>query len=352
MSFVKKIILFFFLRIAVFFYREKITILMFHGVMGGNVSNDWLPLRPQLSPRLLERYLLVLSRYYKFVSIDQAIDMLAGNTPLQPYSIVLTFDDGLRNFKEYALPVLKKYAAPATVYVATDHVEHQIPFWFDRLDYALQLLEGDPYQLEVEEEVITFIPGDRKSLARSYRRLRNCIKKKQMSDEGMQDFFCSIAKSIEKKYGKSLQDIFAHDPWSGILTWPELEELVCEGVTIGSHTMSHHRLTFLSSEKADRELLESKKAIEQRLGIFCKHFCYPNGSCNKQVADQVRKAGYLSAVTTKPGFNRIGDDCMQLHRFHVSYGAGSEGEAISDLLYRISGLEALFSRIKGLFLWK
>ncbi len=323
---------------------------MFHGVMDLKGSPAWQPLRPQLSPTTLDEYLRILSRYFSFVTIDHALEMLTGKVPLQPYSIVLTFDDGLRNFKEHALPVLEKYKAPATVYVATNHVEQQIPFWFDRLDYALQLLDGEPYSVNIGNEIITFVPGDREALAKAYKQMRYSIKKKQISDEEMQDLLYSTATLIEKKYGRSLKDIIASDPWCGIMNWSELKELAAAGITVGSHTVNHCRLAFVTPEKAEQELQNSKRAIEENLGLACNHFCYPIGSCNGQVADLVREAGYQSAVTTKYGFNRIGDDPMKLCRFHVPYG--TDGEGVETLLYRISGLEAFFSKIKRFFIWK
>ena len=73
-----------------------------------------------------------------FVSLGDAVEMLAGRKPLVPYSLVLTFDDGYRNNITHALPLLRRNQVPATIYLATGHVEERRPFSFDRLDYALQ----------------------------------------------------------------------------------------------------------------------------------------------------------------------------------------------------------------------
>src|SRR4051812_40637037 len=92
-----------------FLHRRHITILMVHGVMDTEQPTSWVPLRPQLSRRTLDDALCRLSRYYRFVSLDDAVAMLVGKLPLQPYSIVLTFDDGYRNNFTHALPILRRH---------------------------------------------------------------------------------------------------------------------------------------------------------------------------------------------------------------------------------------------------
>lgn len=53
---------------------------------------------------------------YSVISIDDVLRGLAGEIQLSKHSVVLTFDDGYDNFREYALPLLKKYNFPAVVY--------------------------------------------------------------------------------------------------------------------------------------------------------------------------------------------------------------------------------------------
>jgi peptidoglycan/xylan/chitin deacetylase (PgdA/CDA1 family) len=57
------------------------------------------------------------------VDLDGALTALAGPPPSEPGAVVITFDDGTADFVEEALPILVRYRAPATLYVATDFVE-------------------------------------------------------------------------------------------------------------------------------------------------------------------------------------------------------------------------------------
>jgi peptidoglycan/xylan/chitin deacetylase (PgdA/CDA1 family) len=63
-------------------------------------------------------------------TLDAALEVVAGSPgPVPaPDPLVVTFDDGTADFAEVALPVLAEHGVPATLYLATDHVERSVPF--------------------------------------------------------------------------------------------------------------------------------------------------------------------------------------------------------------------------------
>src|SRR5436309_2247922 len=67
------------------------------------------------------------------------------------------------------------------------------------------------------------------------------------------------------------------------------------GMTIGSHTHSHRLLTAEDIQTVRRELVQSKQALESRLGVPVRHFAYPDGRFNPDVIDAVHSAGYRFA---------------------------------------------------------
>lgn len=54
---------------------------------------------------------------YKVISLPAALEGLFEKGGLPHHSVVLTFDDGYENFKNYAFPLLKRYNFPATVFL-------------------------------------------------------------------------------------------------------------------------------------------------------------------------------------------------------------------------------------------
>ena len=71
------------------------------------------------------------------------------------------------------------------------------------------------------------------------------------------------------------QDVFGY---RGIKTslkfisWAECRDAINAGVTIGSHTISHTRLSKLNLDEVNNELVNSKAKIEANTGLPCKHF--------------------------------------------------------------------------------
>ena len=83
------------------------------------------------------------------------------------------------------------------------------------------------------------------------------------------------------------------------LTRNQIREMHLSGIEIGAHTVSHPRLTKLDPTKAEREILDSKKVLEDITGVKCEGFCYPYGWFDDAVKALVSQAGFSYAVSTK-----------------------------------------------------
>jgi len=331
------------IRIFQFILRNRIAILTIHGVMDERDNPSWKPLRPQLSRDKLEEYLSVLSKRYHFISLMDAVEMLSGHRPVQPYSLVLTFDDGYRNNLTHALPILRRYNAPATFFVPTDFINNPRPFWFDRLDYALQQTHVNGRKVKVGSFTMYLESGDRETLQESFKEFRRSAKKqKQISDYEFLGDMERLSESLEAESGRSLADIQKNDDFSAIMSWENIREN-CDGdVTIGSHTIDHIRLDKVDSETARYQLAESKRDIEAHTGISCRILCYPNGSFNEETVNLAKECGYVCGLTAKEGLNKSGDDLMKLKRIGLPIHTNTTG-----LLALISGVSITVSNMKS-----
>ena len=80
-----------------------------------------------------------------------------------------------------------------------------------------------------------------------------------------------------------------------VLGWREIERLAQQGAQIGSHSLSHPRFSSLSSAEAAREVIDSKRVLESRLGIQIDTFAIPFGQSNDWLpahTELARAAGY------------------------------------------------------------
>jgi peptidoglycan/xylan/chitin deacetylase (PgdA/CDA1 family) len=103
-----------------------------------------------------------------------------------------------------------------------------------------------------------------------------------------------------------------------MMTRDHLRELAAlPGVTIGSHTLSHPKLSRLPVHDQRRELQQSKRVLEEWLGSAVDTFCYPFGDHDETTVSLVREAGYRVAVTTRVGSLR-GADPLRMPRVPVN----------------------------------
>jgi len=109
------------------------------------------------------------------------------------------------------------------------------------------------------------------------------------------------------------------------LSWDELKAMRDSGIfTIGSHTMGPEPLVNISfPEEVKKEIFNSKKILEERLGREVNVFSYPEGRFNDRIRQLVIDAGYISAVATNPGKKFANNDIFALKRLRISENAGN-----------------------------
>lgn len=101
------------------------------------------------------------------------------------------------------------------------------------------------------------------------------------------------------------------------MTWDQLKEL-SQGklVTIGAHTLSHPEdITKLPEAEQEKEIVQSKKILEQHLGKPVEFFAYPNGKYDKISEDIARKAGFKLSFTINSGLAEESPDLQAIHRY-------------------------------------
>ena len=83
------------------------------------------------------------------------------------------------------------------------------------------------------------------------------------------------------------------------VTWSQLQEMAADPlVTITSHSVTHpDDLRTLSDQELEQEVVESKRLLEEKLGIPIHYFTYPVGRSDERVEDVVAAAGYKAALS-------------------------------------------------------
>lgn len=103
-----------------------------------------------------------------------------------------------------------------------------------------------------------------------------------------------------------------------IMDWDQLCDLVDRGHLISSHTVWHSRLTDLSAHDCTKELIESRKRIQEELEVPADIISYPYGHFNQEVMNRALKAGYTHGVTVIPETVEQKRSSMETGRVAVS----------------------------------
>jgi peptidoglycan/xylan/chitin deacetylase (PgdA/CDA1 family) len=80
------------------------------------------------------------------------------------------------------------------------------------------------------------------------------------------------------------------------LDWDALRTLQDAGWEMGSHTVTHPRLTTLDDARVDDELQRSRTTMSDALGTDCASVAYPYGDVDARVVAAARRAGYRTGA--------------------------------------------------------
>jgi peptidoglycan/xylan/chitin deacetylase (PgdA/CDA1 family) len=271
------------------FARGRGVILTFHHVRpappAGFAPNRLL----EITPGFLETVLDTLDDLgFEIVPLDAVPERLVGPEPQRPFA-VLTFDDGYRDNRDYAAPILARRGAPWTLFVTRDFSEGRGRFWWRELEEAVRRSD------RVRFAELDLPAGTEREKARAFETLYWRLR------AGPEHALREATRALAEAAGVDVAAL-ARD---ACLTFPELRALARDpAVTLGAHTLSHPMLAKWDEATARREIVESRAALEAETGARVRHLAYPvgdPGSAGPREFALAREAGFATAVTTRPG---------------------------------------------------
>jgi len=134
-------------------------------------------------------------------------------------------------------------------------------------------------------------------------------------DDGYQDFYtdafplirqCDFNATVFLATDR-IRDASVRVEGADYLTWSQVRELHSQGISFGSHSVTHADLRSLGPEQIHYELGYSKESIEQRIGAPVESFSYPfalpeeDGDFIRYLADALENIGYSNGVSSTIG---------------------------------------------------
>ena len=314
-----------------FLARGLGVILMLHHVRPWR-PREFAPNRTlEITPEFLDVVLTNLRREdFEIISLDEVPDRLRPGPPRRPFA-VLTFDDGYRDNVAHAWPVLQRHNAPWSLFLTTDFVNGRGRLWWLDLEHAIAqldrvVLHRDGRSLELPSHT----PVEKQAAFDVvYRFLR------AGSEAQLRGLVTALTAQAGVDTRRLAMDL--------CLSWDEVQILArAPGVSIGAHTLSHPMLAKCDAITAKREIAASKTLLQRRLGRPVRHLAYPFGDLGSAGAREfrlARDAGYVTAITSRPG---------HIFAEHAAHQHALPRVSINGLFQNKTELRALLS---GLPFW-
>jgi peptidoglycan/xylan/chitin deacetylase (PgdA/CDA1 family) len=286
--------------------RNRLLILCYHGVALTD-EHQWCPDLYVSASHLEERLELLKKHDCHVLPLREAVTCLyAGRLPER--SVVLTFDDGYYDFMARVWPLLRKYDYPATVYLTTGRVDHNLPNVNLFISYSLwasrqQVFDGAGLPgLNGQYPLATV--ADRQLLTQ---RIIEALR--AQGGEHRRD---DVARLVAERAGLDYEALLKLRLLT-LLRPEEVTALASQGVDFQLHTHMHR--TPDDPDEFVRDVLVNRDRLRTMTGLTATHFCYPSGNYRAAYIPLLRQQGVEAATTCDPGLATATSDPMLLPRF-------------------------------------
>jgi peptidoglycan/xylan/chitin deacetylase (PgdA/CDA1 family) len=270
------------------------SILTFHHVRPAR-ADAFQPNRSlEIEPAFLEEVLRALRQAdVDLVTLDEVHRRLTERDFRRRF-VALTFDDGYRDNRDHALPVLRKYDAPVTLFAPSAFAEGTGDLWWIALERAIA--RADRIEVPMEDGLRAFDcstdEAKEEAFAAIYWWLRS------LDDEAAMR---QIIRELALEHRVAVDGICREF----CMDWSELAQFARDPlVTIGAHTDTHIMLAKASPEAARADITRGVEELRAKLGVRPAHFSFPVGDPTSAGPRDFRLAaelGFRTAVTTRPG---------------------------------------------------
>ena len=269
------------------------VILMLHHVRPARSD----PFQPNRHLEITPEFLRTTLEHVRALGLDIVdLDEMHRRMTARAFSrrfVCFTFDDGYRDNRDFALPVMREHGAPFTVYAAADFADQRGKFWWLALEQVVAKAETIEAPIGNGIRLDASTPASKQA---AFDRLTPWLRA-MPTDQAMHD----ALRALCARHGVCA-DAAGRDL---CMPWDELRDFAADPlVTIGAHTLSHCYLAKATHDVARQEMAASRARIENELQRPAVHLAYPYGNKLAATAREfalARELGFSSAVTTRPG---------------------------------------------------
>lgn len=304
-------------RIAAATARKRgVTVLMYHRI---RTAGD---LFPGVDVSVFRDEMQWLRDNCKVIAPEGLRDA-ASRPPRARPAVLVTFDDGYRDYRDNAYPVLKELGIPALVFLSTAFQDRGGIAWWDALFLAARRTMRREAQLPWKGGRNVSLVDD---AGRSAFLSESKARLKAVPDADREAELARVLDALEVD-GEALRVD------RQMMNWDEVR--ATSGLTrYGGHTHTHTIMSRLDPARLEEEIRTCRDRIRAETGVNPTFFAYPNGRASdftEEAKALLRNYGFGMAFTTIEGINDGSTDFMEIRRIP---GSGS----IPEFAWRLMAL--------------
>jgi peptidoglycan/xylan/chitin deacetylase (PgdA/CDA1 family) len=248
----------------------------------------------EVAPEFLRAMLAHLrARGIDIITIDEVHQRLIERNFSQRFAC-FTLDDGYRDNRDFALPLMREFEAPFTVYVASDFAQGMGRLWWNALEMVIASTSSIETAIGgVATRLDTSTPVAKQA---AFDRLHDWLRSLPGEDDIHREIGALCAHRGVDETGACREQC---------MSWDELKLFAQDPlITIGAHSITHCNLARESEATASHEMTVGRARIEKALQRSVVHLAYPYGDRTAAGAREfalAQAAGFKTAVTTRPG---------------------------------------------------
>ena len=248
----------------------------------------------EVAPEFLRAMLSHLrSRGVDIITLDEVHQRLIERNFSRRFAC-FTLDDGYRDNRDFALPVMREFEAPFTVFVTSDFAEGTGRLWWIALETVIARAASIEARISgVATRIDASTPAAKQA---AFDRLHGWLRGLP-GEHDIQREITALCAQHGVDESSVCRDL--------CMSWDELKPFAEDSlVSIGAHSITHCNLAMQTEATAGHEMAVSRARIEDVLQRPIVHLAYPYGdkiAAGRREFTLARNAGFKTAVTTRPG---------------------------------------------------
>ncbi|MBF0328707.1 MAG: polysaccharide deacetylase family protein [Nitrospirae bacterium] len=283
------------LRIIVIRKAGVLTILNLHRVSEKDGSAY-----QSLTPAIFNELLLFIKKNFELTTFENLNSLAVSGKP----KLILSFDDGYKDFIEYAVPILEKHHISVNQNIIPECVERKCPpINVIAQDFIGRAPSSLLKQLKISGTDIRFFNSNRYQMGLH---VSSFIKNRPMSEQ----------RELEEELMPQFLNMDNFVP-TAMMSLEEVRQLI--GVhELGAHSYSHASMRFESDEYFQRDMVNCRDYFLNFIKNPVDIYAFPNGSFREPQINMAKDFGYKHILLVNNSFSNYQTDVHNRFGFYAN----------------------------------